>query len=190
MANCCPTFSGNIDENCATKMSRGGLINKIYVATYCHVDEISSTTNTKAIDTITMNIDPLTTNAYFWYQIAFKTGTGSFTNELQVGDNTFVNQSVTFTVSGISTDILAFLERMATGKAIVIVEDAAKTKYVLGRLSGLEASATSLTSGAAVTDVRGAVITLTGSEIEYSNTIVAGTTIEVFNGVSTDVVTL
>jgi hypothetical protein len=53
----------NLVQNCDNFL--GGLNRIIYAANLADIQEISSSTNTKTMDTITMNINPLTTAPYF-----------------------------------------------------------------------------------------------------------------------------
>jgi hypothetical protein len=173
-------------------MRRGGLKGEIYVANLGEITDISSTTNDKNMDTITMAIDPLTTLPYFWYRIQFKKNTAGLNNEVQFGNNIFVNQSVTFTIEGITADSLAVLEQMVDGEAVFIAKDYEGVAHVLGRIGGLTASAMTVGTGTVADDLYGGVITFSSEEPELSNIVVAGTTIEVLDstGLATETITL
>lgn len=192
MANLyCTPLTGNINKFiCGTR--RGGLVGEIYVANLGQVDTISSTTNDKNIDVITMQIDPLTTNPYFWYRIQFKKNTAGLNNEVQFGNNIFVNQNISFTVEGITADSLEVLEEMVDGEAVFIAKDYQGIWHILGRIGGLVASAMNLGTGAAADDLYGGVITFSSEEPEFSNVVVSGTTIEVLaeDGVTIETITL
>lgn len=188
MSYCCP-FSGNIEKfRCG--MAKGGLKGAIYAANVCEIDEITSSTSDKSFDAITMLIDPLTTNPYFWYEINFKKGSAGFLNELQKGNNTFNNQTLTFAIEGITAASLAVLESMSTAQVVFIVTDYQGVNHLLGRIDGLEMTASSYGSGTAQDDIYGGTITFSAGEPEFSNIVASGTTIEVFNGTTTDTVTL
>ena len=59
----CSNLTMNLVQNCDNFL--GGLNRIIYAANLADIQEISSSTNTKTMDTITMNINPLTTAPYF-----------------------------------------------------------------------------------------------------------------------------
>lgn len=192
MANLyCTPIVGNINKFiCGTR--RGGLNGEIYVANLGQITEISSTTSDKTMDTITMATDPLTTNPYFWYRIQFKKNTAGLSNEVQFGNNIFVNQTISFTVEGITADSLEVLQNMVDGEAVFIAKDYQGVAHVLGRVGGLMASAMTYGTGAAADDLYGGVITFSSEEPEFSNIVLAGTTIEVLteDGITTETITL
>lgn len=191
MANLyCSPLTGNINKYiCGTR--RGGLVGEIYVANLGDIVDISSTTSDKNMDTITMAIDPLTTQPYFWYRIVFKKNTAGLNNEVQFGNNIFVNQTITFTIEGITAESLQVLQDMVDGEAVFIAKDYQGTAHVLGRISGLMASAMTYGTGAAADDLYGGEITFSSEEPEFSNIVLAGTTIEVSDGLGgTETITL
>ena len=190
MALYCSPITGNIDAYLCG-MRQGGLKGVMYVANFGDVADISSTTSDKNMDTIVMNIDPLTTDPYFWYQIAFRKNSAGMNNELVVGNNKYVNQSVTFQIDGLTAQSHAVLQQMADGEAVFIVRDYQGVVHVLGRIAGLEVSAETSGTGTALDDLYGATVTFTSAEPEFSNFITPGTQIEVWDGVSaTTTVTL
>jgi hypothetical protein len=184
MANLyCSPITDNINKfDCG--MKRGGLRGVIYAANFGDIADISSTTNDKEMDTITMNINPLTTNPYFWYSIVFKKNTAGLSNEVQFGNNKFVNQTITFAVEGITKISLSVLEQMVDGEAVFIAKDYQGQWHVLGRIAGLEMSAATYGTGTAQDDLYGGTITFSSAEPEFSNLVKAGTQIEVWDGVS------
>lgn len=190
MALYCTPITGNI-EKYLCGMKRGGLFGEIYVANLGEVDAITSSGGDKEMDTITMKIDPLTTNPYFWYRIVFKKNTAGLNNEVQFGNNKFVNQSITFSIEGITKESLAALETMVDGEAVFIAKDYNDNWHVLGRIAGLEASAITYGTGTAADDLYGGEITFSSEEPEFSNLVASGTTIEVSDGAgSTETITL
>lgn len=191
MALYCTPITGNINKYiCGTR--RGGLVGEIYVANFGEVADISSTAGDKEMDTITMDIDPLTTNPYFWYRIVFKKNTAGLNNEVQFGNNIFVNQTITFSVEGITKESLAALQSMVDGEAVFIAKDYQGKWHVLGRISGLMASAMTYGTGTAADDLYGGEITFSSEEPEFSNLIANGTTITVLaeDGIATETITL
>ena len=189
MALYCTPLTDNINKfDCG--MKRGGLFGVIYAANLGEVSEISSSTNDKEMDTIVMKTNPLTTNPYFWYSIAFKKNTAGMSNQVQFGNNIFVNQSVTFAVEGITKTSLEVLEQMADGEIVFIAKDYQGNWHVLGRIAGLMMTEMTYGTGTADADLYGGTITFSSTEPELSNLVKAGTTIDVWNGTTAVTVTL
>lgn len=177
--SCCK-FNGNLPKG-VCGMTKGGLKGSIYAANLCEI--ASYTASGKNITAITMEIDPLAV-PYYWFQIDFKKGTAGFNNEIQVGNNTFVNQSITFSVESLTPASLATLEDMMVAEVVFIVTDSRGVNHLLGRLEGLKVSESSVGAGAGDDDIYGATLTFSGGETELSNIVASGTTIQVWDGVS------
>ena len=178
MADCCK-FNGNLDK-AGCGMAKGGLKGTIYAANFCEIAGYGKTG--KNVSAVTMEVDPLTTDPFYFYQIAFKNGTAGFNNETQVGNNTFQNQTLTFGVEGLTAASLAVLEELMTAEVVFIVTDARGVNHLLGRLEGMTISAATVGAGTAVDDMYGATLTFLGEEAELSNIVASGTTINVWNG--------
>jgi hypothetical protein len=179
----CSPVNDNIEKfDCGLK--KGGLFGQIYAANLGDVQEISSTLNDKEMDTIIMRTNPITTQPYFWYSIAFKKGTAGLANEVQFGNNKFVNQTITFMVEGITKTSLKVLEQMVDGEAVFIAKDANGNTHVLGRITGLESSVMTYGTGTAADDIYGGTITFSSSEPEFSNLVKVGTQIQVLDSVT------
>lgn len=185
----CSPITGSLPKDVCGQ-TRGGLIEEIYVANLANIDTITSSTSDKVYDAITMLIDPLTTDPYFWYRLQFKKGTAGLNNELTGTNNRYTNQSIDFSVAGLSAASMAVLEEMATGEAVFIAKDARGLVHLLGRVSGLTCETLTAGTGAADDDFYGAVIRFSGAETEFTNFIATGTTIDVddLNG-GTEVIT-
>lgn len=190
MANLyCSPIADNLEKaDCGFR--RGGVNTIIYAANLGDIAEISSTLNDKEMDTITMNINPITTQPYFWYQLAFKKNTAGGSNEGVFGNNKYMNQTLTLGVEGITKQSLAVLETMADGEIVFIVKDFENKYHVFGRIGGLEMSALTYGTGTAADDMYGGTITFTSAEPELSNLVKAGTQIKVWDGTAAVTVTL
>jgi len=185
----CNPITDNLEGKlCGPK--RGGLNGVIYVANLSEIASITSSTNDKVYDAITMNVDPITTNPYYWFQISFKKNSAGLNNEGQFGNNIFVNQSISFTVEGITATSLQVLTDMLDGEAVFIAKDWYGETHLLGRVGGLSMSAIGYGTGAAGDDLYGGEITFSSEEPELSNLIASGTTIDVWDGSGTVTVTL
>ena len=190
MANfCCPTSLDNLlREDC--KLQRGGLINEVYVVSLCDIDDITSSTNDKLYDAIVMNIDPVTTNPFYWYRIQFKKETASASSTFVVDENKYFNQAVSLQHSGITLASLTVLESFATADLVFIAKDSQGKIHLLGRVQGLEMTEGSISTGAAASDAYGSTLTFTGNEPETHNFIAPGTVIQVWDGTAPVNVTL
>lgn len=176
--SCCK-FGGNLPKgDCC--LALGGLKGSIYAANICDIAGYTITTN--AVTAITMGVDPLTTDPYFWYQIDFKKNTAGFNNEAAIGNNRYVNQTVTFSVEGLTTASLLVLEELLTAEVVFIVTDNRGVNHLLGRLSGLMVTEGNIGAGIAADDLYGATLTFGGGEAEVSKRVASGTTIEVSDG--------
>jgi len=186
MADCCK-FNGNIDK-AGCGMAKGGLKGTIYAANFCEIASITKTG--KNVTAITMEIDPLTTDPFYFFQIAFKNGTAGFNNEVQVGNNTFANQTITFSVEGLTVTSLEVLEQLMTAEVVFVVTDARGVNHILGRLEGMTVSAATVGAGTASDDLYGATLTFLSEEGELSNIVASGTTLNVWDGAAAITVTL
>lgn len=178
----CSPITGNIDAyTCG--MRRGGLKGEIYVANFGDIDEITSATASNVYNAVTMNIDPATTTAFPWYRIAFRKDTAGMTNEMVNGtNNKYINQTISFSIDGLTPESHAVLNEIAEGQAVFIVKDYEGQIHLLGRVAGLEVSEMSSGTGTAADDLYGAMLTFTSEEPELSNFIAVNTTIEVSDG--------
>lgn len=147
-------------------------LNLIYVAKLADIQEISSTSNDKEMDTVVMKTNPLTTAPYFWYRISFKKGTAGFNNEGVFGNNVYFNQTLTFNAEDITKDSLEFVESIINTELVFIVKDNQNKYHVLGRKGGLNF----------INSLKKNVIKFLGSEPELSNLIKAGVEIQVLDG--------
>lgn len=104
------------------------------------------------------------------YEIEFSPNTGAFTNELTVSNGQkYVTQGISFQVGNKSTAVLAQAANLALGKFFAVAMDRAGTSFLLGRTGyGLQATVTSLNSGAAEGDFGGLGVTMTCGSVEYA----------------------
>lgn len=183
----CPALNDNINANCLGLMRAG--IKTLYAANFGEVLAIQDNTNTKEIDTITMATNPTTSAPYFWYRIAFKKDTAGLINELAVEGTRYINQTFNFAVEGITRQSLEQLQLMAAGDVVLIGVDYEGVAHVIGREGGLQMSSMNYGTGTALGDMYGGEIVFTGAEGELTNVIATGTTIQVWNGTTTDTIT-
>ena len=187
--NCCPLALDNLLKG-GCDAYRAGLLDEIYVVSRCNIDTITSSTNDKEYDDITMKIDAATTAPFYWFRIQFKKNTAGLTSEAQIGVTKHFNQSITFQHEGITKESLAVLQSMITGEAVFIAKDYSGKVHLLGRIGGLEMEAASTGTGAGADDMYGSEVTFSGLEPEMHNLIASGTQIEVWDGTATETVTL
>ncbi len=186
MANLCKISAGL--EALCVGMTKGGLKGTIYVANYSEI--AGYTISNKVVSAITMEVDPLTTNPYFFYKIAFKNSTAGFVNEMQGTNNNYAKQSLSFAVEGLSAPTLVALEDMMVSDLVFVVVDARGDSHLLGRLEGMTRETATIGTGTAADDMYGSNLVFSSEEAELSNTIQTGTTIEVFDEVTSTVITV
>ena len=178
----CSPITGNIDAyTCG--MRRGGVLKEIYVANFGDIESITSGSLNNVYDTIIMRTNPLTAAPYFWYRITSRKESAGMNNEMVNGtNNKYINQSVSFSIDGVTPDSHRILNEMAEGEAVFIVKDYEGQLHLLGRVAGLENETMTSGTGTAADDLYGATIMFTSAEPELSNFIAAGTIIEVSDG--------
>lgn len=186
----CSTSLNNLLRTCEDCLEVGGLFEELYIASIYEVDEISSTTNNKVMDTITMKINPITSQPYFWYAFAFTTETAMMMDELQVGATRNYMQTVTFNYSGLSEQTLSVLEGISCSEVVIIGKDRKKNLFIAGRLGGLRNTVNTSNTGAAGADAKGGTVTFAGAQEEKLNRVLSGTQIQVWNGTAPVTVTL
>jgi len=157
------------------EFSAGGL-NSLYIA---NLDEVTDYTVGTDGEITAINFS----SPGGFYDYDFLKDSASFTQELVVSEGQkYYTQTVTFNISqrsetsadtpdGEQTDIEAqklvqLMDKLALGKFIVVATSRSGASYLLGKLNGLESSASTLNSGAAGGDFSGYSITLSGDEIE------------------------
>lgn len=105
-----------------------------------------------------------------FYKITFTPNTGAFTNELTVSNNQkYVTQGVAFDYNANDGTTATIAPQLALGKFVAIGVNRAGTKFLLGRTGyGLQATVTSLSSGAAEGDFGGMKVSMTNGATEYA----------------------
>lgn len=160
------------------EFSAGGL-NSLYIANYEDVDTLT----VDASGEVTAIVFKTATPQPGFFDFGFLKDTASFVQELVVSEGQkFYNQTLTFNLSQRSEltsgtpdgeqtpteaqNLVALMDKLVLGKFIAVAGTKAGTSYLLGKLNGLEASASTLNSGAAGGDFSGYNITLNSEEIE------------------------
>jgi len=172
----------NIDAFCISTV--GGAESLIYVANYSQIDTFTSTLNDKTINSITMKIDPLTTDPYFWYSFACIEGTVGYTENKAGETNTYAVQTVNFSIKGLSAAQKAKLEALTLSVLTFIIKDNSGEYHLLGKPSGLKCTVLDSGTGVAEDDLYGATITFSKPVAEWSYNMAIGSTIDVYDGVS------
>lgn len=152
-----------------------GGINRLYVANYDEVESFSASTMSGVIDTIVM------TSGATFHEIVNLKDTASFTQELVVSEGQkFYTQNLVFNVSSNSEikdgtedgvqsveeaqELQDLIDKLNLGKYIFIAQSRSGKFYILGKLNGLETSASTFGTGAAGGDFAGYVMTFDGQE--------------------------
>lgn len=109
-----------------------------------------------------------------FFEFDYEKDTASYTEELQTGGaNTYINQTVQFTISSIQAEEVDFLEQFSLGNYICAVQRADGGCFMLGLDSGegIKAETIVNSSGATKDDEAAAVITLTGGNLGYATPV-------------------
>lgn len=117
--------------------------------------------------------DASLTGAGYFYRFDFETDTASYTEELVKGTNTYVNQTVQYSISSIQADEVTFLEEFSLGKYVILMQRADGDWFALGLDSaeGLTAETIVNQSGATKDDQASATVTLTGGNLGYATPV-------------------
>ena len=157
-------ITGGLVKDCDFLL--GGL-KALYLA---NLSDIDSYTDTVADDGEINAIVMVATKTFFTFE--FEDNTGSFNNELTVsGGQKYVTQTLAFSLASKEKEVIAELKNLALSDLVAIAEDRTGKRFILGRTNGLEPSVQTLGSGAADGDFAGLAVTLTGVDIEYSQTL-------------------
>lgn len=135
-------------------------INEIYLANYSEITAFTFTTDTDgAISAVTLE-DSATAK---WYMFEPSKDTSSYNDDLVVGGNgsKYRTHSMTFSFNGAySAKVRNVLDNLSLGKFVAVLKLSDGSGIMLGRLTGLEASAASSLSEAAADGQNGITITL------------------------------
>lgn len=104
-----------------------------------------------------------------WYHIEPAKDTSSYNDDLVVGGNgsKYRTHTMTFSFNGAySKDLAGILDSLSLGRFVAVLKLSDGTAIMLGRLTGLEASAASSLSEAAADGVNGINITLECNTVE------------------------
>lgn len=152
-----------LGRNEVCKDSVGGL-KAVYFVNYGDLGTIAyDTTNTDVIDTITG-----TPNAYK-YELK---GTSSFTqniNSSRENGTTFFEQVLELTFKKLTVKDHKELKLMSYGRPNVIVEDNNGNLFLAGSEFGMDVTGGTIVTGAAMGDLSGYTLTLTGMEKAPAN---------------------
>jgi len=164
------------------KNSVGGL-NAIYFINYGDVDVNDYTYDVTDTDMITDINGAATINAYK-YELK---GTSSFTeniNSSRENGTTFFEQVLELTFKGLTVEMHKEIKLLSYGRPIVLVEDNNSNFFLAGLQHGCDVTGGTIVSGAAMGDLSGYTLTLTGGEKIPANFV------DVASGSATDLLTV
>lgn len=171
----------NFDELC-DGMFVGGADSVIYATNRKQIASFTSTLGDNVINSITMKVDPLTTNPFYWFSFACKEGTVGFTENKTGTVNSYAVQSLNFSVTGLNGAQKAKLEALVTSVLTFIVKDNKGIYHLLGKPTGLKCEVLNSGTGVAEDDLYGAEITFSKGVADWSEEVANGTSIEVWDG--------
>ena len=176
----CSTLTNGIyPEACALR--RGGIC-AVYAVNVGNIDTITLTAT--EVTAIVMDTNPATSNPFDWFPMTVKRedGGGLQAPAIIGTNNRTVNQVLTFTVEGVTTEVKNRYEELISGDFAFIAVTAAGVAQLIGRKNGARMSTGDLGTGIAVDDLVGGTLEFTANnENEAPKTIVAGTTITILN---------
>lgn len=160
MANC--QLSSNLLRNTQCGYALGEIA-RLYLANFDDVDSVSLSTDRSAVSHISM------VSGTTWFQIDPAKNSATWSDELTVTDNggKYRVHTINFNVIGEYNSLMAdALDALSLGKYMAIVKRSDNTYVLLGRVSGLEASAAVGGGSSDDSVVNGIQITLTANAAE------------------------
>ena len=149
------------------KNSVGGL-NAVYFINYGDVDINDYTYDGTDTDMITNISGEATINAYK-YDLK---GTSSFTeniNSSRENGTTFFEQVLELTFKQLTVEMHKEIKLLSYGRPIVLVEDNNRNFFLAGAKNGCDVTGGTIVTGAAMGDLSGYTLTLTGGEKAPAN---------------------
>jgi len=149
-------------SNCDDLFSIGGL-QTLYLANFAEVSTVTDSDTDNVYDTITMSA-----SGEMFYKFAINKDSGSFESPLQIGgsNNKYFAQTLTFSFAGQDAEAIKTFKNLAGGKFMAVAVNRAGKKFLLGRVTPLEAiDGTTFLSGAAEADASAMTVVLSGATI-------------------------
>jgi hypothetical protein len=164
-------LTGGITKECAHTF--GGL-KELLIGNFDDIDEVTYDVD-GSISGITM-ISGATT-----YEFEFVKDTAQALEELvENGASSYINQTINLQLGGINQEKKIVLEELSLGKFFVIVKKSDDLYWMYGEpknSAGLEATALTIDTGTAQSDVSSASVTLVGASLGYANSFVDKTAV-------------
>lgn len=186
----CNPITNNLFRR-ACRLTKGGISGEIYAANLGEIDTV--TVVDKVVTAITMKINPLTLQPFFWYRIVPKKQTAGIKNVLTKGTNTsFISQELDFQVIGMETESKSAFESLINGEAVFIGCDNNDIRHMMGHKSGAEMTEGEIGTGIALDDLVGTTAKFIAQETFVTPTVETGIVIQVLakDGISVENVTL
>lgn len=147
------------DDVCGYSLKQ---INEIYLANYSDVEsEIASSEDGYTVASITGTAK--------WYKFEPAKDTSSYNDDLVIGGNgsKYRTHTMTFSFNGsYNASVAEVLDKLSLGKFVAVLKLSDDTAIMLGRMTGLEASAASSLSEAAADGQNGITVTLECNTVE------------------------
>lgn len=143
-------------------------ITDIYLANYSEVGAELTTAEGEAISESGYVVDAITGNTA-WYRIEPAKDSSSYNDDLVIGGNgsKYRTHTMTFSFnSAYSEDVAKALDMLSLGRFVAVLKLSDGNGVMLGRLTGLQASAASSLSEAAADGANGINITLECNTVE------------------------
>lgn len=157
MADCLNISRG---RDLACKNAVGGVRNAFLIN---FSNDISFTTSASTITAIS----GLTVDEVFQYEL--KATTNTLSQEATTSrDNgtTFWTQTMVLNLAKVDAEMTNQLRYMAVGRLWAVIQDAMGNYQLLGKVNGVDVTASTIASGGAMGDFNGYTITLTGEEMD------------------------
>lgn len=145
-------------------------ITDLYLANYSDVTATTIGKPTEPAEATGVEVLTITLNASAkFYHIEPAKDSATYDDALQVGDggSKYRTSTVTFNISGTYTpDMVDVIDALSLGRYVIVAKLSDGTYIMFGRLTPMEANATSLQSAAEATGFNGITVTFTNNNTE------------------------
>ncbi len=146
------------------------------------------------LGTVTETADEITdlsgTFTAFKYDLKGNSSFEQTVNASRENGTVFYEQTLNLTLKKLSKEDNAELKLLAYGRPHVAVEDYNGNVFLMGLENGADVSGGTIVTGAAMGDLSGYTLTLTGSEKKAANFVASPTTADPYAGMSSATVTI
>src|SRR6056300_968002 len=161
-----------------------GGIKNIYFVDFGDLTLTFDSTDTDVIESVGTSVEN------FKYEVKGNSSLEQTVNSSRENGTTFYEQTLNLTLHKLTKEDNKELKLMAYGRPHVVVEDYNKNLMIMGLENGADVSGGTIVTGAAMGDLSGYTLTLTGMETKPANFVSSPTAADPFDGMASATVTI